>query len=52
MNLGFYMKNALTLTVARMRENMKYGYQYLQRIKAIEALETLCKAKDLEVPSM
>lgn len=46
------MKNALTLTVARLRENTKYGYQYVQRIKAVEVLEILCNAKASEVPSM
>lgn len=46
------MKNALTLTVARIRENTKYGYQYVQRIKAVEVLEILCNAKASEVASM
>jgi len=50
MHFGFYMNNALT--VARIRENMKCGDQYLQRTKAREVLETLCKAKALELPSM
>lgn len=52
MHFGFCMKNAVTLTVARMREIMKCGYQYLQRIQAIQVLETLCKDKALKVPSM